>query len=243
MNRFIRSACVAALLVSGLAAQAGTVKFDSWAYGNGNNVKINHPTPNFTVQAGAFSLTLSGFGAGFEGTFEAYCVELTEYIQLGATYSSYNLLTAADYFTSKGKAAAAGALTHLISHVNNTGMLASTTAGFKDDQSTALQLAIWNTVYDTDATLDGGSFAEASGTAYRNNSANGSGTNFWGANSLLASAGTASGYSLYVLESVGTPGQQDQLIWVRNAVPEPGSLALVALALGGAAFISRRRKA
>jgi hypothetical protein len=240
MKHFIRTACAAALLVSGLAAEAGTVKFNSWAYGNGNTVNVS--TPNFNGQGGAFSLTLSGFGAGFDGAFEAYCVELTEYIGLGATYTSYNLVTAVDYFTGKGKAAAAGALTRLISYVNNSGMLANTAAGFKDDQSTALQLAIWNTVYDTDATLDSGSFAESSGTAYRHNSTSFGATNFWGANSLLSNAGTASGYSLYVLQSVGTPGQQDQLIWVRNQVPEPGSLALVALALGGAGLVARRRK-
>jgi hypothetical protein len=33
MKHFIRTACAAALLVSGLAAEAGTVKFNSWAYG------------------------------------------------------------------------------------------------------------------------------------------------------------------------------------------------------------------
>jgi len=241
MHHFIRTACATALLAAGFAAQAGTVAFsNNWAYGNGNTVNVT--LPNFTGQAGAFSLTLSGFAAGFNGVFQAYCIELTEHISLGATYTSYNIVTAASYFGSKSKPNVAASLTSLMSHVNNSNMMANTGAGFKDDQSTALQLAIWNTVYDTDNTLDAGSFSEANGTAYRNNSTTSTTTNFWGANSLLASAGSASGYSLYVLESRGTPGQQDQLIWMRNQVPEPTSLALVALALGGVGFVLRRRK-
>jgi len=248
MHHFIRTVCATALLAAGFAAQAGTVAFNNnWAYGKGNTVNVT--LPNFNGQAGAFSLTLSGFAAGFNGVFQAYCVELTENVSLGATYTSYNIVTAASYFGSKGKPNVAASLTSLISHVNNSNMMANTAASFKDDQSTALQLAIWNTVYDSDNTLSAGSFGEAAATAYRNDSHNSTTssrsatvTNFWGANSLLASAGSASGYSLYVLESRGTPGQQDQLIWMRNQVPEPTSLALVALALGGVGFVSRRRK-
>jgi len=249
MHHFIRTVCATALLAAGFAAHAGTVKFNSWAYGGGNTVDVTSPI--FNGQAGAFSITLSGFAAGFNGVFEAYCVELTENVSLGATYTTYNIVTAESYFQSnnktkdkiKGKSGVAASLTSLISHVNNSHMMANTAAGFKDDQSTALQLAIWNTVYDTDSTLSSGSFSEADGTAYRNNSTTSTTTNFWGANSLLQNAGAASGYSLYVLESRGTPGQQDQLIWLRNQVPEPTSLALVALALGGVGFVSRRRKA
>jgi len=245
MNHFIRTACAAALLAAGLSAQAGTVNFVGWAHGGGNTVNVS--TPNFNGQGGAFSLTLSGFAAGFNGAFEAYCVELTENIGLGQSYTSYSIVTADSYFLAKGKPGVAASLTSLISYVNNSNMLANAAAGFKDDQSTALQLAIWNTVYDTDSTLNSGNFSEASATAYRNNSTTTVGsnttTNFWGANSLLSSAGAASGYSLYVLQSTGTPGQQDQLIWMRNTVPEPTSLALVALALGGVGFVSRRRKA
>jgi len=240
MHHFIRTACATALLATGFAAHAGTVTFNSWQYAVGGNkgwniAKIQHGNSTKDVAAAAFNLTLSGFAdTRFNNlAFEAYCVELEQFISVPGTFQNYTIAAIeTTYLASK-----AAALTRLISHASNTSLLANTGAGFKDDQSTALQLAIWNIVYDTDITLSthlGANFSETTSIGYRNPIAN-----FVGADALLGGP-AASGYSLYVLQSATN---QNQIIWLRNQVPEPTSLALVALALGGVGFVSRRRKA
>jgi hypothetical protein len=155
MHHLIRTTLAAALLSAGLAAQAGVVKFEGWAHGNGNAVSVS--SPGFSGHAGGFNVTLSGFSGpnALSGAFEAYCVDLYEHITLGASYTNYNIVSAATMWGADKVAA----LTELVTYVNNSGLFASAAAGFKDNQSTALQLAIWNIVYDTDKTLDSGAGA------------------------------------------------------------------------------------
>ncbi|MBK7518250.1 MAG: hypothetical protein IPI51_22225 [Betaproteobacteria bacterium] len=83
------------------------------------------------------------FGGTLNGPFEAYCIDVTEFID---TSSSYRLLSAAAYFGDANKVSALG---KLISYAQGSNVL--NTAGDQDMQSTALQLAIWNIVYDTDS--------------------------------------------------------------------------------------------
>lgn len=218
----------AALLGACLGAQASTVVLSGYTYGNGNNVAVT--APNYNGSAGGFSGTLSGFG-GFDGAINSYCVDLLESFSFGTSYTDYSLVSAASQFT----AAKVTALGKLISYVYGNNLIGSTGAAYKDDLSTAVQVAIWNIVYDTDFTLDSGTFKDSS--IYKSGTAN-----FMGANALLSNSQLASqsiSYSLNVLRSVGNPGHQDQLIW--RAVPEPASSALVLLALGAAGCVTRRR--
>lgn len=225
-----RAAAALSLVSAAFTAQAGTVTFNGWTWGNGNAVSVSNPA--YSGAAGGFRATLSGFGNGFEGVFDTYCVELTEHFSFGVSYPEYTLVSARSYFG----ATKADALTRVLGAVLAGNVFQSAAVGARDDQSTALQLAIWNLVYDGDASLDGGSLRD--GSAYRHG-----GTGYRGANELLQVLGTRGalpGYELFVLKSVGSPGHQDQLVW-RQAVPEPASWALAGLALGAAAFVRRRR--
>jgi len=223
-----------ALGAGAVGAQAATMQLNSWTWGNGNAVNASAPTYNGV--GGGFSGTLSGaVPASLNGAIDTYCVELTESFSFGTPYSSYTVLDAATYFS----AAKVATLGKLISYVYDSNLFGSTAASYKDDLSTALQLAIWNVVYDADVTLNSGPFSDSS--VYKNGTAN-----FLGANQLLAnSANWLVHYDLYVL-SAGKPiqttnGTQDQLFW-RHSVPEPTSFSLVALALAAAGFSARRRK-
>ena len=227
-NKLVQIAAAAALSGAATMSQAATVYYADWAFGSGGAVNVTAPGHNGLAGGFKGSLDFSaaeesqGFVDIAANSFVSYCVEITEHFSgFPSAFMTDYAVQAASAYSSWGTARA-NRLGQLMSYVAADASRVDTAL-----ESTSLQLAIWNLVYDTDNTVLGGAFKETSS----------SGFNAYADQLLTASLNTQNKYDVYVLSKSGS---QDFLLL--RELPEPTSLALTVAALSGMGFVARRRK-
>jgi MYXO-CTERM domain-containing protein len=253
-KRLLRTLAATALGSLAVASQAATVSLTQWAYGDSWSNAVTVGSPDHQGAAGGFkgavlfgaSDSASGFSGLLSG-FITYCVEIQESFTLpSSVMTGYNVLAGANYSEwnntnglAKTAVGTSDRLGQLLSYAESNHAIRSASAAA---DSTSLQLAIWNVIYDNDNTVGAGAFSEKSGSSY----------DAYADTLLAGSTHWSKMFDVYVLQKNGT---QDFLLTrdtgrvftattdAINNIPEPASLALAALGLVAAGAACRRHKA
>jgi hypothetical protein len=226
-------ALAAASLAAPRSAQAAAVTLTGWAFGGGGSVASQTSSASglssYSGAAGGFAGSLAGTGAFDTTSFITYCIELEESFSFASTaMTGYSLVDGASYFAARRLAnplrpegaQVAERLGRLFTWVQADATRVDTAA-----ESTALQLAVWNIVYDSDWSLFNaeGRYSDSSSHAVL-------------ANIMMANAAfTPNQMQVYALTR---SGKQDFLVTTLR-VPSPGTLALVGLGLAAAVALRR----
>jgi hypothetical protein len=243
---------VAALLGGmAVAAQAAPLSMNlGFANGSANMTvgKTNEGDPNdyITASAGAFKGQTGATAPFNTNAFITYCVQLTQNFYLNTTYGDYSLVGGNSYFSSVVPALAVSGATVVNRLEYLFSSLGSNASPSSSTRSAAIQLAVWEAIYEGNnygqvgGYLDGGGTFGATGTASLVIST---------AETILSDAisyAAGGGAKLFALGVLKNEQRQDFLVLegggFQAGVPEPTSLALAFGALGALGFATRRRK-
>jgi len=201
-------------------AAATTLTNTGWLVGSGEGVQVHRGATAQNVLAGGFK---GNFGDPPPGLLiEFWCYDLDHTFNLGATYGDYNAVGLS------GPGA-----TQLARLFQAGGSRASDA-----DHSAGFQLALWNIEYDSDLTVNTGSFfvtgATAGAVSYAN-SLLADLINHDGSAPSLTGLYSASGHQNFI-----TPNEVPRECC--RQVPEPPVLPLLLTGLGAAALVETRRR-
>ena len=252
LSKILRGAVLATFAVGATVAQAdpfadplaspkaGTLIGTGYSDGS---VSVNVGTPSYNGSAGQFQGTFNPDGsANTDDFFRFFCIQLTEYFSFNNSYTYQR-------YTGVSDAADSKALTYLFDlyYPNRSAgnFLGGKAFGDFPDAKTsgAMQLAIWNIIYDTDFTLNDGTFKAFTGTnADALNLAN---TMLGGVKTAIdTNASLSGGWTLYRFVNEGSPGHQDFLSVTYASgdrqLPLPGTLALFGIGLAGLGLARRK---
>ncbi|MEK6703113.1 MAG: hypothetical protein AABZ53_12680 [Planctomycetota bacterium] len=222
--RFLSGLVGAAILASTADASIITATFNNVGPGSGGAFSLDGGANwNNTGAAGHFNWTRTGGNyLGAQGNFMSFCCELTEHIGGGSTYN-FNVVPLDQGTDSIGGMGLAKA--DLINELFGRYYSPSFGSVLTADRATAMQLSIWEIVYENSAT---GPRSIATGNAMFTNDNAGA----MALAELYLASLDGSGPRATDLAVMSAGGAQDQII------PAPGTIALAGLA--GLCFRRRR---
>ncbi|WP_109314007.1 VPLPA-CTERM sorting domain-containing protein [Ruegeria sp. AU67] len=228
LRKLIATAAVATLALSG-AASALTVKMRGPAAGAYEylGVEADGLVSYSSVAAGAFALKdRTPAPNNVFGNFVAFCLDLASY----APYGRYNHYSVTNTPFENLNLIANGAI-HRVQSLFDA-VYTSQLATDDTKTSAAIQVALWNIIYDDDNTVDAGSF-----TAWGNSNV------VELANQYLAAASAYAGdkkWDLSFLENKNYHHRQNLV--TASPVPIPAAGLMLLGALGGLTLLRRRRQ-